>query len=914
LGGLKTFTETGEFIKGVSVWQDGIPAAFYTRKMTDSTIMLISYASPASGIAKYTFTLVTDNLDIVWTNSFQTSNSGDFYSSGAFIGADVHRDAEGNYYFVGNNLGFMEPTRVSVYKMDATGNPLWLKNYELNSGGVLLTANAISTSTSLILFVAGSPRSITVRLDKKTGQLLNSFIFQHQSSGSIYHRLVKFDNDRIYYAGDNKEKFLMGTFDTLGRPIKLREIADASNLRAGDVKDGMLYATAFSSNAPVQNVLLRADSNLNLSFYNKFTPIRWGYPAGLQVSNEGNIYIAGNFFTATNTSYSSPFLSKYNSDGELGTCVFGAFTPTVKDIDPQTTTLSYSPVNRTFQTPAVVISFSPDMDGQQVDEILCSSKPECTSIDIDGEPVACHLNEDYTVSVLKNAECTLAPQWFFDSAYVRLHHTTDTTGVFRFIKTGTTWIKVKLNAGCSSYYDSIAVKAYDALAKLDLGKDTILCPNNSMTLKAGKGFSMYSWQDGSSDSLFTVNSPGTYFVEVQNACGIILRDTVIVSPHPPIPFTSLQDRVKCNSDTIHLNADDGFLNYSWSPNYNMNVVNQSKVVVNPKLDTVYTLKAEKIQGCFIYDTVYIKVNYSLPISLGKDTSFCTGDSLVLDAGAGFVNYTWNTGTNAKAITVKNKGTYTIAATGNNGCISFDTLKVISLYANPSVQLAKDSLLCFGESKILDAGIGYKQYSWSNGNTTQKIASKQTGKYFVSVIDNNGCKASDTTMITRILDLPHDFLSDDTSLCTYSKINLSPQNNYNSYQWSTSANTRVINIDKAGIYWLKVTDQYGCKGVDSIIIHPKQCMEGFYIPNAFTPNKDGKNDVFRPLIFGDVTKYHFTIYNRWGEKVYESTEPGEGWNGKYNSLEDKTSVFVWTCEYQLQNQPLKFEKGSVTLIR
>jgi gliding motility-associated-like protein len=332
------------------------------------------------------------------------------------------------------------------------------------------------------------------------------------------------------------------------------------------------------------------------------------------------------------------------------------------------------------------------------------------------------------------------------------------------------------------------------------------------------------------------------------------------------------------------------------------------------VDTSYYIKAEKTAGCFAYDTIHIKVYHSLPISLGKDTSFCTGDSLVLDAGAGFVNYTWNTGTNAKVITVKNKGTYTIAATGNNGCISFDTLKVISLYANPSVQLAKDSLLCFGESKILDAGIGYKQYSWSNGNTTQKIASKQTGKYFVSVIDNNGCKASDTTMITRILDLPHDFLSDDTSLCTYSKINLSPQNNYNSYQWSTSANTRVINIDKAGIYWLKVTDQYGCKGVDSIIIHPKQCMEGFYIPNAFTPNKDGKNDVFRPLIFGDVTKYHFTIYNRWGEKVYESTEPGEGWNGKYNSLEDKTSVFVWTCEYQLQGQPLQFEKGTVTLIR
>jgi gliding motility-associated-like protein len=113
----------------------------------------------------------------------------------------------------------------------------------------------------------------------------------------------------------------------------------------------------------------------------------------------------------------------------------------------------------------------------------------------------------------------------------------------------------------------------------------------------------------------------------------------------------------------------------------------------------------------------------------------------------------------------------------------------------------------------------------------------------------------------------------------------------------------------------VTDENGCVGRDTIqILLKQQCYSGFIIPNAFTPNGDGKNDLFRPLVFGSVKEFQFIIYNRWGQKVFETKKIGEGWNGDIKGKKDQASVFVWTCKYQIEGQEKKIEKGTVTLIR
>jgi gliding motility-associated-like protein len=169
-------------------------------------------------------------------------------------------------------------------------------------------------------------------------------------------------------------------------------------------------------------------------------------------------------------------------------------------------------------------------------------------------------------------------------------------------------------------------------------------------------------------------------------------------------------------------------------------------------------------------------------------------------------------------------------------------------------------------------------------------------------------------ISAILQRPANFLKQIDSICTYEKLLLQPSGLYRDYLWSTGSTEKSINIQAPGIYWLKVGDANGCNGTDSISVFPKKCMEGFYIANAFTPNGDYKNDIMRPLLFGNVKSYRFTIYNRWGEIVFQTNELKRGWDGKFAGRLQQTCVFVWICNYQFEGGEDKTEKGTFTLIR
>jgi len=114
--------------------------------------------------------------------------------------------------------------------------------------------------------------------------------------------------------------------------------------------------------------------------------------------------------------------------------------------------------------------------------------------------------------------------------------------------------------------------------------------------------------------------------------------------------------------------------------------------------------------------------------------------------------------------------------------------------------------------------------------------------------------------------------------------------------------------------LQVTDNNSCVGKEFITISQKDCMVGFYIPNAFSPNNDGKNDVFKPIIFGNVVHYSFMVYNGWGQKVFESKDLLNGWNGTFHGANCDTDIFVWMCSYQLAGGNAENKKGTVMLMR
>ena len=308
----------------------------------------------------------------------------------------------------------------------------------------------------------------------------------------------------------------------------------------------------------------------------------------------------------------------------------------------------------------------------------------------------------------------------------------------------------------------------------------------------------------------------------------------------------------------------------------------------------------------------VSVYHSGAINLGPDKSFCSGDSAVFNVGNGFSQYSWSNGQLTPKIVARNIGVYSVIGTAATGCKSYDTVTVIQVFSRPVVTLNHQSFLCTGSTLVLDAGT-FSRYLWNTGNTSRTITVSNIGNYYVEVADNNGCKASDTNHITTILPIPKNFLPPDSAICTYGSIIISSLNTYKTYLWSDNSANQAVTIANAGKYWLQVTDQNNCVGKDTIQINQKDCQLGFYIPTAFTPNSDGKNDIYKPLIFGNVSQYTFTIYNRYGQIVFQTNDLQKGWDGTFSGTRQNGNAYIWTCTYQM-NGMNKSEKGTLMLIR
>lgn len=260
---------------------------------------------------------------------------------------------------------------------------------------------------------------------------------------------------------------------------------------------------------------------------------------------------------------------------------------------------------------------------------------------------------------------------------------------------------------------------------------------------------------------------------------------------------------------------------------------------------------------------------------------------------------------------------TCVLTSNADCLSTSGATsnplTITIYPDPVVVLDKTNTLCEESTRILDAG-NFSSYLWNTGSTNRTITINQTGKYSITVTDKNGCTGKDFTEINTILPSPTNFLATDTSICSYGDLLLKPNVGFRTYLWNTGSANSFITITQPGEYWLQVTNTEGCSGSDTIRVLRKQCLEGFYMPTAFTPNSDGLNDFIKPIILGKVIQYQFTIYNRFGQRVFHSTDLSKEWDGKYKQQPQDGNVFLWVCGYQFDGEQPQVRKGSFVMIK
>jgi len=561
---------------------------------------------------------------------------------------------------------------------------------------------------------------------------------------------------------------------------------------------------------------------------------------------------------------------------------------------------------------SVTVSQSDTIDYQH--ELKCKEESFCDSVKIRADTVICSQNAPAIFTTFRNAECGAITQWGIDKNVIDSTKLVNDTTVLVWFK-DINWegkITAWLPAGActSEARDSVGIRVIRRQPPVNLGADRLLCEQD-IILRAGKAYRSYIWNDGSIDSNLVVNAPGKYWVRVTDSCGNAYSDTVTVTKFSQ-PVSIGQDRQKCNSDTLQLHATAGFDNYVWGPQYNISSLGNN-AVVNPRQDTIYFVRAEKAPGCFAFDTIRVKVFSSPAIDLGNDTSLCINDTLHLDAGAGFSSIAWSNGMTTRQITVTGANTYSVVGTTAEGCKSYDTLKVLNIWNKPTVRLNDDPELCIGSTRLLDPG-NFMQYVWHDGSTSSVFIARDTGIYSVTVKDDHNCRGSDTIHISTLLPLPSGFLPADTEICNYGNLLLQPLSQYDSYKWNNGATTANLNINKAGRYWLEVMDANGCYGRDSINVVQKECLKGVYFPNAFTPDGNRRNDTFKPIVGGLLREYKLSVYNRWGQLIFSSTNPEQGWDGTIQGRPQDTNVFVWICKYRLDGEDLKTAKGTVMIVR
>ena len=257
--------------------------------------------------------------------------------------------------------------------------------------------------------------------------------------------------------------------------------------------------------------------------------------------------------------------------------------------------------------------------------------------------------------------------------------------------------------------------------------------------------------------------------------------------------------------------------------------------------------------------------------------------------------------------------------GFGGCSLTDTIPIEVYAPKLSLNIGNDTMQCAGKSITLHTGGGFKNYLWQDGSTLDSLVTAGWGTYHVTATDSCGNIFRDTVHIKQFdvalqTDYPQEFCMFDTAY-----FNL-PGNLYN-YTWQPTTATSLINNTwrlyptVPTIYRISGERMPGCILTDTVLINVKNCPIYIYFPTAFTPNNDGLNDKYKPLISGRIIQYEFAIYNRYGQLVFKSNEPNEGWDGILkNGGNPLPGSYVWICKYQFINQPVYQKKGMLTLIR
>lgn len=538
---------------------------------------------------------------------------------------------------------------------------------------------------------------------------------------------------------------------------------------------------------------------------------------------------------------------------------------------------------------------------------------------------------------------------------------------------GLYWVTVTDNFGCSTT-DSISISLFPPII-FDIGSDTTLCEGQQMVIHAGNSFILYEWQDNSSDSVYTVTETGLYWVTVTNSNGCTATDSIFVDFLPQPEIFLGNDTTVCAGDEFILDAGGGFISYLWQDNdtsqfyyvtqtgtYTVTVSNGCgeatdaifvEVQPSPQPDLgadtvicsgqsltldpggqytgylwqdnttlpvyvvttsgVYSVTVQNNFGCTGSDEIYISLS-DPAVNLGEVTHVCEGDSLVLDAGEGFESYLWQNNSTGQTQTIDTAGTYSVIVFDQYGCEASGQI-VIELFPYPVADLGDDIEICSGEQVVLEALQGIFDYYWNGIPGNQTFTITTSGNYSLTVV--NPCDSVTDDIQVTVQPLPEIYLGEDRVIFPGETLELDAGSGFDQYLWQDGSGGQYFVITENNSnplnshYYVEVTEGI-CKNSDTIEVVVAQV----WVPKVITLNGDGDNEIFRADSdkWKGIGRHSMIVFNRWGEKVWESDDFLTGWDGRQKGKYVADGTYFWVLEIYYGSKEIKQTlKGSLTVL-
>ena len=462
------------------------------------------------------------------------------------------------------------------------------------------------------------------------------------------------------------------------------------------------------------------------------------------------------------------------------------------------------------------------------------------------------------------------------------------------------------------------------LPVIQAGLDVTVCDGELVTLQA-TGAPTLNWDNGITNNTPFQPSLGTTFYTVTGTDmnGCINTDQVSVTAQALPVIYAGPDQVVCEGTSVTLTATGGII-YDWS-----GAIVNGVAFVPPVGQNYYNVEGVNLFSCWNADTVLVTVNPKPIVDAGPDQTLCQGLPVTLNANGTEAMF-WSNGVFNNTPFFQGVGTieYIVFDILPTSCSNTDTV-LVTILPKPEVS-TNDVEICEGEPAALTA-YGAETYEWENGLTNGQIFYPMYSAIYM-VIGYNAAGCSDTAWANVIVNSAPtaNFTWTNQELSTDNPgtdfINLSTGGHY--YEWEFNDNTPVSNdfqphhvfpdAEGAG-YWvnLTVTSLEGCVDVASQYIQVAQSYS-IYVPNAFTPDNNGVNEVFTPVLYGfDEQDFTMLIFNRWGEIVFESHDLNIGWDGSYAGRFDQVQdgTYTWKINARVTKTTERKEfLGHVSVIK